>query len=255
MKITVVTPVFNAASTIASNIESVLRQTYRNVEHIIVDGGSLDATVAVIQRFDGPRLVWISEKDGGIYDAINKGIRMSTGDVVCFLCADDLYANNTVLEKIAEAFEKNRGKDIVYGDIVYVNKHDLTKVERYWKSCPFKPGLFRKGWLPPNTALFIKSAVLKHHELFSLRYKLAADFELQYRLFEQHRLNTLYVPGILVKMRNGGASNASLRSMFNSLRECYAILRHHGVRFPLVYIINTIFYRMKQLFIPSHVHF
>jgi glycosyltransferase len=253
MKITVITPVFNGETTIKTCIESVLNQTYRSMEYIIVDGSSKDNTVAIIKEYHDERLTWVSEKDSGLYDAINKGIKMSSGDVICFLCADDMYANNTVLEKIGNVFDNNPDKDMIYSDIVYVNRNDLTKIDRYWKSCTFEAGLFKKGWLPPNTALFIKKRIFLEHGMFSLDYKFASDFELQYRFFEKLKIKSLYSPGILVKMRSGGVSNSSLRNMYRSLRECYLALKSHKVKYPLPYIINTVFYRLRQVFIPSAI--
>jgi glycosyltransferase involved in cell wall biosynthesis len=178
---------------------------------------------------------------------------MATGDIVCFLCADDLYAHKNVLRKVADAFKSNSEIDMVYGDIVYVDKNDLSKVRRYWKSSPFKPGLFKKGWLPPNTALFIKRSVFLQHGLFSLHYRMAGDFEMQYRFFEKLRIKSFYTSDIMVRMRSGGMSNSSLSGMYTSLKECYNALNYHKVRYPVFYIINTVFYRLKQLFIPSNI--
>ena len=253
MKITVITPVYNGAHTIHTCIESVKEQTYRDVEYIIVDGGSTDDTIGIIKSLAFEKLRWISEKDKGLYDAFNKGIHMATGEVVCFLCADDMYANNNVLQKTADAFAKNPGVEMIYNDLVYLNPGDLTKIDRYWRSSQFKPGLFSKGWLPPNTALFIKRNNFLTYGMFDLRFKMAADFELQYRFFEKHRLRSLYIPGISVNMRSGGVSNSSLSNMYKSLKECYDALKLNNVKFPILYIFNTIFYRMNQLIIPKEL--
>lgn len=253
MKITVITPVYNGAETIRTCVESVRTQTYADLEYIIVDGGSTDDTIEIIKSLKFEKLRWISEKDKGLYDAFNKGIAMATGEVVCFLCADDMYANNGVLQKVADAFDKNPETEMIYNDLVYVNRDDLSKIDRYWKSSAFKPGLFKKGWLPPNTALFIKRNNFLKHGTFDLRFKMAADFELQYRFFEKHRLKSLYIPGISVNMRSGGVSNSTMSNMFRSLKECYSALRLHHVKFPSLYIFNTVFYRLNQLFIPKQL--
>jgi len=247
MKITVITPVFNGQETIGSCIESVLIQSYPDKEYIIVDGGSSDKTVDILKTYNDKSLKWISEKDKGLYDAFNKGIMMATGDVVCFLCADDMYEHNNVLLKIADTFRIHPETDIVYGDIIYVDKDDLSKIKRYWKSSPFKPGLFKKGWLPPNTALFIRRSVFLQHGLFDLQYKMASDFEMQYRFFEIYRIKSFYTSDIMVRMRSGGMSNSDLKGMYKSLRECYIALKMHNVRFPFLYIINTVLYRIRQL--------
>ena len=198
-------------------------------------------------------LKWISEKDKGLYDAFNKGILIATGDVVCFLCADDMYYHDNVLGHAADAFRKHPEVDIIYGDIIYVDKDDLTKITRYWKSSPFKPGLFKKGWLPPNTALFIKRSVFLQYGLFRLDFRMAGDFEMQYRFLEKYRVPSYYFSDIMVRMRSGGMSNASLSGMYKSLKECYNALRSHHVRFPFLYIVNTLFYRCKQIFISPQI--
>jgi len=250
MKFSVITPVFNGERFIRDCIESVLNQNYSDKEYIVVDGASTDRTVDILKEYS---LTWISEKDRGLYDAFNKGINISTGDIVCFLCADDMYAHTNVLQLAADTFASNPGADIVYGDIVYVDRNDLSKVTRYWKSSPFKPGLFKKGWLPPNTALFIRRSVFIEHGLFNLQFKMASDYEMQYRFFEKLRIKTSYISNIMVRMRSGGMSNAGLSGMYKSLNECYKALKQHNVKFPIVYIINTLFYRLRQVFIPSHI--
>jgi glycosyltransferase involved in cell wall biosynthesis len=253
MKISVITPVYNGESTIHSCIESVITQNYPNKEHIIVDGGSSDKTVTVIKAFNQPLIKWISEKDKGLYDAFNKGIMMATGDVICFLCADDMYYHEFVLKNVLKTFSEHPEVDMVYGDIIYVDRNNLSKINRYWKSSPFKPGLFKTGWLPPNTALFIKRNIFLTHGLFNIGYKMSADFEMQYRFFEIHRVPSYYSSDIMVRMRSGGMSNDSFSGMYKSLKECYMALKNNNVRFPLFYIINTLFYRLKQTFIPSKI--
>ena len=253
MKISVITPVFNGQETLRSCIQSVLNQTYADKEYIVVDGGSNDKTVEILKTYPPNGLKWISEKDKGLYDAFNKGIRMSTGDIICFLCADDMYTHENVLQTISTTFKNHRECDIVYGDIIYVNRKDLNKIDRYWKSSSFRPGLFKKGWLPPNTALFIRRNVFDKYGVFNLKFKFASDVDLQYRFFEIHRLKTLYTPGILVTMRSGGISNSSWRGMYKSLKECYDSLKSHKVRFPFLFVINTLFYRLNQIFIPKEI--
>jgi glycosyltransferase len=250
LKISVVTPVYNCEATLKQCIESVLDQAYANFEFLIVDGESSDATVSIIEEFQD-RIRWISEKDQGIFDAFNKGISMATGDVVCFLGADDMYVSYSVLEAVSVAFESNPESEIVYGDIIYVSRNDTTKIERFWKSRSFEPGLYRKGWTPPNTAFFVKREVFKKYGMFDLQYRLAADFDLHYRLLEKFRLKSLYLPGTMVKMRSGGVSNSSLRNMFNSLKECYYILKSHRVKYPLICILSTLIFRVNQLFATS----
>jgi glycosyltransferase involved in cell wall biosynthesis len=253
MKISVITPVYNAQTMIRDCMESVAAQGYQNKEHIIIDGLSSDNTVAVVNSCKRGVVKLVSEKDGGIYDAINKGIGLADGDVVCFLSADDMFAHENVLQCIAGAFQIHAQADMVYGDIIYVERNDLTKVVRYWKSSQFKPGLFKKGWMAPNTALFIRKEVFKKYGGFNLKLKMASDYELQFRFFEKYKLKSVYQPGIIVRMRTGGVSNSNWRSIYNSVSECYDALVYQNVRFPLIYIWNILFYRLKQIKIPADV--
>lgn len=253
MKITVITPVYNGETTIHSCIESVLNQTYADVEYIIMDAVSKDKTIPIIQAYPQEKIKLISEKDLGLYDAINKGIEIATGDIVCFLCADDMYADRDALKKIAETFQSDPAIDIIYSDIVYVNRKNTSKIERYWKSSAFLPGLYRKGWLPPNTSFFIKKNSIALHEKFNINFRYAADYELNYRLLEKYRLKSVYLPEILVKMRSGGISNSGIKNIYKSLRDCYDVLIFHDVKHPYIYIFNTLFYRLKQIYIPSRI--
>jgi len=234
-------------------MESVAAQGYQNKEHIIVDGLSSDNTVAVVNSCKRGVIKLVSEKDEGIYDALNKGIELADGDVVCFLSADDMFAHENVLQCIADTFQLHVQADMVYGDIIYVERNDLSKVVRYWKSSTFKPGLFKKGWMAPNTALFIRKEVFKTHGVFNLKLKMASDYELQFRFFEKHKLKSVYLPGIMVRMRTGGVSNSNWRNIYNSVRECYDALVYQNVRFPLIYIWNILFYRLRQIKIPPDV--
>ncbi|MFZ1678240.1 MAG: glycosyltransferase family 2 protein [Saprospiraceae bacterium] len=253
MKITVITPVYNGEATIGSCIDSVMSQSYADVEYIIMDAVSNDKTVSIVKAYTHENIKLISEKDLGLYDAINKGIENATGDIVCFLCADDMYTDRNVLKKIAEAFQTDATIDIIYADIIYVNRINTSKIDRYWKSSAFLPGLYRKGWLPPNTAFFIKKNSLLPHDKFNIRFKYAADYELNYRLLEKYRLKSVYLPEILVKMRSGGISNAGIKNIYKSLKDCYDVLLFHNVKHPFIYIVNTMFYRLKQIYIPSRI--
>jgi len=249
MKISVITPVFNGEGTIRSCIESVIEQNFSSGEHVIVDGASCDKTIDIIKQY---QLKWISEKDKGIYDALNKGINLSTGDIICFLGSDDMYSHPDIFQKIADTFDRNPENDIVYGDMIFVDRNDTSKITRYWKSSPFRPGLFKKGWLPQNHTLFIRRHVFEKYGLFNLQFEIA-DYELQYRFFEKLNLKTLYVPGVTVTMRSGGVSNSSLQNIYNNMKGIHDVLKFYNVKHPYTYIINTLFYRFKQVFIPSDI--
>jgi glycosyltransferase len=249
MKISIITPVFNGQETIQNCISSVLNQDFIDIEYIIMDAKSTDKTLEIIKSNIDERIKLVSEKDKGSCDALNKGIEISTGEIVCFLCADDFYANNNVISTVIQKFESNKEIDIVYSDIVYVKRENESKIVRYWRSSDFKRGMYKLGWLPPHTSLFIKRKSLLDHGLFNLKYKLAADYDLSYRLFEIHGLKSHYINRILVKMRIGGISNSSVSNIYASLMDCYRVLNDHNVKYPLLYVINTFFYRINQIFL------
>ena len=211
MKISIITVCFNAEETIGDTIQSVLTQDYEDIEYIIVDGKSTDGTLEVIQS-QQKRIQLISEKDQGIYDAMNKGINIASGDVIGILNADDVYKNNQVLKDVMNAFTEN--VSIVYGDIEYVKNNDVSKVVRKWKSGLFRPGKFKWGWMPPHPGFFIKKSCYERYGLFNLNLSTSADYELMLRMLEVHNLNYIYISKIITSMRVGGASNSSLKNRF-----------------------------------------
>ena len=210
MKISIITVCFNAEDTISDTIQSVLSQDYEDVEYIIVDGKSTDRTLKIIQSKQ-KRIKLISEKDQGIYDAMNKGINIASGDVIGILNADDVYKNKQVLSEVMNAFKNN--VSIVYGDIEYVN-NDLSRVVRKWKAGIFQPGKFKWGWMPPHPGFFMKKSCYQRYGLFNLNLSTSADYELMLRMFEVHKLNHFYIPKIITSMRIGGVSNSSLKNRF-----------------------------------------
>ena len=253
LKISVITPVLNGESTIGSCIQSVVDQAYPHVEHLILDALSKDNTASIVNSSANEKVRFVSEKDNGLYDAMNKGIRLATGDLIAFLGADDMYAHRDVLSHVVEVFQKNPQAEIVYADLVYVDRFDTSKVKRYWKSSPFRPGIYKTGWLPPNTAFFIRKSSMTPGHVFNIDYRYSADYDFNFRLLEKDRMKSIYFPEILVKMRSGGISNSGLKNIYNSLKECHDILKSHHVKFPMLYIINTLVYRLRQVYIPGHV--
>ncbi|MDX2068248.1 MAG: glycosyltransferase family 2 protein [Haliscomenobacter sp.] len=210
MKISIVTPAFNSANTIRHTIESVACQTYPNIEYIIVDGGSRDATAKIVSQYSDVVDLFISEPDRGVYDAMNKGIRAASGDIIAILNSDDFYAHSRVLEQIVATFEES-GADSVYGDLQYVDQHDPKQVIRHWESGVFKRRSFLVGWMPPHPAFFVKRVVYQRYGLFNLSLKSSADYELMLRFLYKHQVSAAYVPHVLVRMRSGGMSNATWR--------------------------------------------
>ncbi len=223
MKITIITVCYNSAGTIGSTLRSIARQTFRDFEHIIVDGGSTDGTLALINHWDGHPVRLANGPDRGIYDAMNKGIAMATGDVLGFLNADDRYANDGVLHTIAAAFADGR-TDFSHGDLVFVNAGD-RKVTRYWKGSPFDRREFLRGWLPPHPTLYIRRSLVEAVGPFSLSYRVAADIEWMMRFLSRGNLHSIYIPKILVEMDAGGASNAGWRAFLSANRDVWKACR------------------------------
>ena len=227
MKITIITASYNSAATIGDTMRSIVRQTHSDIEHIIVDGGSTDDTLAIV-RADGSRVAHIvSEADKGIYDAMNKGLHLASGEFVGFLNADDMLATPETLSKIVAAASPLA--DVVYGDLVYVNKDRPTEVVRYWNSGAFNTGRLRYGWMPPHPTLYLRRSVQEALGMFDLRLRIAADYDFMLRCLSKPGLRVIYLPEVLVHMRMGGASNRSLKALRNKSREDLFALRKNGV--------------------------
>lgn len=229
MKISIVTPAFNSAKTIQHTIESVARQTYPDVEYIIVDGGSKDATAKIVAQYNNVVDLFISEPDRGVYDAMNKGIRMASGDVVAILNSDDFYTHSRVLEQIAAAFRQS-GVDSVYGDLQYVNHYHPNQIVRHWESGGFVRESFLAGWMPPHPTFFVKKSVYQRYGLFNLSLKSSADYELMLRFLYKYRISTSYVQDVLVRMRTGGMSNASWLNRWRANQEDRMAWRINGLK-------------------------
>lgn len=218
MKISIITIAYNSAETIEATIQSVIAQDYTDVEYIIIDGASKDTTMDVVDRYRDQIAVVVSEPDKGIYDAMNKGVARATGEVVGILNSDDFYADTTVLSDVAARF-KETGADAVYADLVYVERENPDKVVRYWKSKPYTPGMFRKGWMPAHPTFFLKNACYRAHGTYSTELRSAADYELMLRMLEKHAISAVHLPRVLTKMRVGGQSNVSLKNRIRANKE------------------------------------
>lgn len=216
MKISIITATFNSSATIRDTLKSVQSQKFPDVEHIIVDGLSSDDTLHIVRQFNVATV--LSEKDEGIYDAMNKGIRLATGEVIGILNSDDIYADENVLREVGEIFRDDQ-VDVCYADLQYVDEHDTTKLVRNWKSGNFSKNSFLYGWMPPHPTLFLRRRVYDKVGLFNLAFKTAADYELMLRVFVRHEFKVQYLPRVVVKMRTGGASNSSLKRRLYANRE------------------------------------
>lgn len=248
MKLSIITVCYNSAETIGHTLRSVREQTYENIEHIIVDGGSTDGTLGVVASEGAHVTTLVSEKDHGIYDAMNKGIALATGDVVGFVNADDFYASPNVLRDVAAAFEQTDA-DCCYGDLCYVRQDEPTRTVRYWRSTDFAPGLFEKGWCPPHPTFFVRRSVYQRLGGFDLNFRIAADFELMARYLGASRISSHYIPEVLVKMRLGGTTNRSLKNILIQNIEIRRALSKNGIRSSLVsFVLNKLVSRAIQFF-------
>tara|TARA_A100001011_G_scaffold91683_1_gene96335 strand:- start:11505 stop:12263 length:759 start_codon:yes stop_codon:yes gene_type:complete len=212
-KITILTPTHNSAKTILANLRSVKNQKYNNWEHIIIDNKSNDNTLDLIKANANNKIKVISEKDKGIYDAINKGIQLAKGEIISILHSDDVYFNKNTLQKVIKVF-KNQDVGIIYGNLLYVSKEDTNKVIRYWKSSDFNKGIFSKGWSPPHPTFFVKKKIYNKYGKYKVNIGNPADIELMYRFLELKEIKSKYVNEILIKMRYGGKSNNSIIQIF-----------------------------------------
>ena len=237
MKISIITSVWNNKETIKDAIESVLSQTYKNIEYIVVDGASSDGTIEIVQKYRDNITKFISEKDSGIYDGLNRGISLATGDVVAFLHSDDIYANYTIIEEIAQQFESDESLDGIYGDLVYTPKNDTDKVLRYWKSKEFEIGLLSKGWMPAHPTFFVKRKVYERYGMFRTDLKIAADFDILIRFLLTHKISYSYIQEVLVKMRIGGVST-SFNSIWINNIETLRVCRDNGVKTNIFKILS-----------------
>lgn len=228
MRLSIITAVFNSEATIAQAIASVASQSYSEVEHLVIDGNSGDGTMAQISRHCHPGMRIISEPDHGIYDALNKGIRLATGDIVGVMHSDDFFAHDQVLERVAEAF-KRTGADAVYGDLDYVLASNTARVIRHWRSGEFAPQRLLRGWMPPHPTLFVRRDVINDLGLYDTSYRIAADYEAILRWFGKDGMSLVYIPEVLVKMRLGGQSNRTIGHIIRKSREDYRALRSHGM--------------------------
>lgn len=230
MTISIVTATFNSGATLRDTFESVLHQTFKDIEYLVIDGKSKDNTIAIIKEYESKfkgRLRWISEPDKGIYDAMNKGIRMATGDVVGILNSDDFYSSPEILSRVAEEID---GVDAVYGDIHFVNDDDLKKCVRYYSSKDFAPWKMRLGFMPAHPSFYCKREVYLKYGLFDLSFRIAADFEQLLRLIYIHRIHMRYLPLDFVTMRTGGASTNGFQSHKKIFADHLRAYRKNGVR-------------------------
>ena len=228
MKISIITCVLNNSKTIKDSIKSVQDQIYKDVEHIIIDGGSTDETLDVIKNYKNKNLNLFSSKDKGIYHAINKGIKLSTGNVIGILHSDDFYDNTNILSDVVDTFYKTN-VDLVYGDLEYVSKMLPFKKIRNWQAGEFNEKKLKEGWMPPHPTVFIKKQIFKKIGMYNTDYKISSDYDFLIRIFGNKSIKKKYIKKNLIKMRIGGKSNKSVKNIINKSLEDLMIIKKNRI--------------------------
>jgi len=246
MKVSIITVCIDSLGTIEQTIQSVLSQGYNDIEYIVVDGGSSDGTLDILTKYQSRISTCISEPDNGVYDAMNKGIRLSTGDIIATLNSDDVYADQTIVSQMVEFMQSN-GLDAGYGDIVYIDQNSNNHVRRFWKAGVYKRGAFSHGWVMPHPTFFCRKQVFERFGYFNDKLQIAADFELMLRFIEKHRINVGYLPKVIVKMRTGGKANV-LRGIIRGNWEIVRSFRLNNLRLSPWFFILKPATKISQLF-------
>ncbi|MBN2108329.1 MAG: glycosyltransferase [Deltaproteobacteria bacterium] len=245
MDISIITATFNSSATISDCLRSVDEQTSPS-EHIIIDGASTDNTLEIVRRLS-PTARILSEPDHGIYEAMNKGIRLATGDIVGILNSDDFYAGPQVLEKVLRMFRES-GAEALFADLVYVKPNNLDQVVRYYAGAGFTPEKFAWGWMPPHPTFFVRREIYERFGLFRTDYRIAADYELTARFLARHRVRYAYLPEVIVRMRTGGLSTRGLRSNWILNREILRACAENGISTNMLKVYSKYFRKVAQLF-------
>ncbi|MBK7388669.1 MAG: glycosyltransferase [Bacteroidia bacterium] len=251
MKISIITITFNSEKTVEDTIKSVVSQDFPNVEYLIIDGLSKDKTLQVVNKYSAYIDKVVSEKDKGLYDALNKGIKHATGEVIGMLHSDDVYANNQVLSKVAQQFAIDPTLEAVYADLVFVDRENTDKVLRTWKSGAYKEDAFKQGWMPPHPTFFVKKSVYDRLGGFNLDLKLSADYELMLRFIHKEKIKIAYLPEIIVKMRMGGISNTSFFVKLKANMEDKLAWKLNGVKPGWFTTIRKPLKKLSQYFVKS----
>jgi glycosyltransferase involved in cell wall biosynthesis len=247
MTFSIITVAFNSELTLKDTIESILLQRYTDIEYIIVDGLSIDNTLKIIKEYEpkfNGKMKWISERDAGIYDAMNKGLKMVTGDIVGFLNSDDTLADSTAISKIVNYFKTYKSADCVYADLYYVSRYNIDTIIRYWQTGVKKK--FSKGWHPAHPVFYVRKDIYLKYGTFDLNYKLAADFELMLRFIEKNHIECVYLPEALVRMKLGGESNKNFKNIIKGNIECIKAFKKNNIPISITYPFYRLFPKLKQ---------
>lgn len=246
MKISIITVVYNSEKTIEEAIQSVLSQTYNNIEYIIIDGNSTDNTVSIINKYKSRLAYFSSEPDNGLYDAMNKGIAKCTGEIIAILNSDDLYESNEVISTVMSYFNSDLSLDILYGDLVYVKTNDVLKIVRRWKTEDYYDKFFDDGHVPPHPSLFLKRKIYKEAGVFNTRFNLAADYDFMLRVFKKFNFKSIYIQQIMIRMRLGGQTNKNITNIIKGNLQIIISWKENGLAFPWALMPKRVYRRLKQ---------
>jgi glycosyltransferase involved in cell wall biosynthesis len=237
MKISIITVVYNNKETIQDAIDSILNQTYKNIEHVIIDGASTDGTVEIIKSYGDKITTFVTEADEGLYDAMNKGIALATGDLVGILNSDDFYIDDNVIEKVVKVFQEKE-VDSMFADLIFVSPNNLQKTIRYYDSSKFNPSKFAYGWMPAHPTFFVKRKIYEKYGVFKTDYKIAADYELLVRFLEKYKISYYYLPLPIIKMRIGGVSTSGIKSNYILNKEIIRACKENGIHTNWVKVLS-----------------
>jgi len=252
MKVSIITVSWNSAKTIEDTIQSVVNQTYKDIEYIIIDGLSSDGTMDIVNKYKDQISVIVSEKDSGIFDAFNKGVKLATGDVIGILNSDDFYTSADTIEKVVNVFvEKN--VDSVYADLVYVDAVDTNKISRYFQGGEYNRRKFENGWMPPHPTFFVKRYAYEQYGQFNTFMKIANDYELMLRFLYKFKLTSAYLPQVIVKMREGGNSNGSLKVRYRANMEDRKAWKVNDMEPPIIGMTFKPLRKIQQFYIPTRI--
>lgn len=248
MKFSIITPTYNSSKTISRTIDSILMQSYKDIEYIVIDGNSSDGTQDIILNYkDKINLKFISEKDRGIYDAMNKGIMMATGDIIGILNSDDFYFDSNIFELVLKEF-KNKDIDAVYGDISYFS-NEINKITRYWKVGDYKESKLDNGWIVPHPSLFLRKSVYDKYGIFNTNLKIASDYEFILRILKIHKIKLKYISKIFVRMYDGGTSGSSVKQRIKGWKELKKAWLINNLKIPPFFILRRVLSKIFQFFI------
>jgi glycosyltransferase len=237
LKVSIITVTFNSGEHLQDCINSVQQQLYPDIEYIVIDGKSTDNTVGIIRKNQDMIDYWVSETDKGMYDAINKGLNVATGDIIGILNSDDVFDNVHVIDHIVGAFNRE-GVDSVYGDLEFVDRHDVNRVMRIWKGMPYKRSRFRYGWMPAHPTFYIKRSLLQKYGAYENHYFSAADYEFMSRYLYLNKVSSFYIPELLVRMRMGGQSNINLKQRFRANRRDFLAMKKNKI--PFAFLVSIL---------------